>query len=131
MTKNNYGLYLAGVITEEAMSQSMNQASPAAPNANQMAPGGSTPMAGNPGSPPLGNATGDDQQENLELDELSNQMQRIMSRLLPLVARMKNKTKGIHVLGVIGNAIQSAFPQISDAMARKAVTGDLPQQKEF
>lgn len=123
MKKDNYGLYLAGLLTEEEMNPATT---PQSAQANQMAPGGTTPMAGTP----LGNVTGDEQeqQENQELDELSNQMQRIMGRLLPLVGKMKNKNKGLHVLGVIGSAIQSAFPQISDTMARKAVTGDLPMQ---
>ena len=98
--------------------------------ANQMAPGGQTPMAGNGNAPPaLAHATGDEgdpQQEEQELDELNSQMQRVMGRLLQLIGKMKNKQKGFIVLHTIGQAIQNAL-NISDTQARQAVVGNMPQ----
>lgn len=95
---------------------------------NQMSPGGQTQMAGNPHQPPsLANATGDEQQEDSELDDLSNQMQRIMGRLIPLIKKMKNKQKGMTLLHAIGSAVQEALPTISDTQAKNAVIGNGPQ----
>lgn len=99
--------------------------------ANQMSPGGQTPMAGNSNAPPaLAHATGDEgnpQQEEQELDELSSQMQRALGRLIPLVKKMKNKQKGLTLLHMIGQAVQEALPTISDGQAKNAVIGNGPQ----
>ena len=94
---------------------------------NQMSPGGQTQMAGNPHSPPaLANATGDEQQEESELDDLSSQMQRILGRLIPLVKKMKNKQKGLTLLHAIGQAVQETL-NVSDTAAKNAVVGNGPQ----
>ena len=98
--------------------------------ANQMSPGGQTPMAGNSNAPPaLAHTTGDEgnpQQEEQELDELNSQMQRVMGRLLPLIGKMKNKQKGFTVLHAIGQAVQNAL-NISDSQAKQAVVGNMPK----
>ena len=102
---------------------------------NQMSPGGQTQMAGNPGwggrrllpdYAALANATGDEQQEESELDDLSSQMQRILGRLIPLVKKMKNKQMGLTLLHAIGQAVQETL-NVSDTAAKNAVVGNGPQ----
>lgn len=119
---HNKLLYLAGLLTEEearAKEESLTEF------AHNMALGGDTPTAA-----PLGNTLGaEDQQEELELEELNSQMQRVMGRLLPLIAKMKNRQKGFIVLHQIGQAVQNAL-KLSDTQVKNATLGNMPRFDE-
>lgn len=118
---NHKMLYLAGLLTEEEARAKDEEV--LAELANNMTLGGDTPTAA-----PLGNTLGDgeQQQEDAELDELNSQMQRVMGRLLPLIAKMKNRQKGFIVLHQIGQAVQNAL-KLSDTQVKNATLGNMPR----
>jgi hypothetical protein len=102
--------------------------------ANQMKPGGSTEMAGNPHSPPaLGNvASGNDQKEQQEEEEakhISQSLMTMLDRLMPKLSKLKNKQAGMEVVGMILDKIHTALPQITQAALMKLVKGTMQQDQ--
>jgi hypothetical protein len=70
----------------------------------------------------------EEEAEDRDLKMLNSQMQNVLSKLLNLVSKMKNKNKGYALLHQIGQTIQSATGA-SDTNMRKALFGQLPNQK--
>lgn len=67
--------------------------------------------------------------EDREAHLLSGQIKTLLTRMQTLISRMKNKNKGYEILGEIGKSVQDAMG-ITDFNARKAVLGQMPQQRQ-
>lgn len=99
-------------------------------SANEMQPGGSTQMAGNAHTPPaLGNATSpDDQQEEEEAKHISQSLMTMLDRLMPKLAKLKNKQAGMEVVSMILDKVHTALPQITQTALMKLVKGTMQPQ---
>lgn len=98
-------------------------------SANEMQPGGGTQMAGNPHTPPaLGNATShDDHQEEEEAKHISQSLMTMLDRLMPKLAKLKNKQAGMEVVSMILDKVHTALPQITQTALMKLVKGTMQQ----
>jgi len=95
---------------------------------NMMDPSGHTPMAGG-NAPALGNAMGDEQEEQ-ETKHLSQSLMSALDRLLPKIAKLKNKQAGIEVVETILNKVHEALPQITQTVLMKIVKGTMQPQQQ-
>ena len=100
--------------------------------ANEMQPGGTTQMAGTPHAPPaLGNVVSgnnQDQEDEQEAKHLSGSLMTILDRLMPKLAKIRNKQAGIEVVSMILDKIHTALPQITQTVLMKLVKGTMQPQ---
>jgi hypothetical protein len=101
-------------------------------DANHMQPSGKTSMAGNGYTPPaLGNVgnTNDEQNEEEEIKNISKTMMTILDRLMPKLAKIKNKNVALEIVSLVIDKINEALPQITQTAIMKTVKNAMQSQE--